>query len=76
MPGKKEYYASFMDDHMQWAHVKLLHTKDEVFNTYTDFEVWVKTQFEVRSFKSLQTDCGGQYLSHKFNQHLAANGTK
>ena len=75
-PGKKEYYASFTDDHMQWTHVELLHMKDEVFNAYTDFEVWAKTQFRVRSFKRLRTDHGGEYLSHKFNQHLAANGTK
>ena len=67
---------SFMDDHTLWTHVELLNTRDEVFNAYTDFEVWVKTQFRVRSFKRLQTDCGGEYLSHKFNQHLAANGTK
>ena len=53
MPGKKEYYASFLDNHMQWTHIKLLHTKDKVFNTYTDFEVWAKTQFRVRSFKRL-----------------------
>ena len=50
-PGKKEYYESFTDDHTQWTHVELLHTKDEAFDTYTDFEVWAKTQFRVRSFK-------------------------
>ena len=76
MPGKKEYSVSFTDDHTQWTYVELLHTKDEAFDAYTDFEVWVKTQFRVRSFKRFQTDCGGEYLSHKFNQHLAANGTK
>ena len=31
MPGKKEYYVSFMDNHTWWTHVELLHTKDEVF---------------------------------------------
>ena len=65
-----------MDDYTQWTHVELLHMKDEVFNTYTNSEAWAKTQFRVRSFKRLRTDCGGEYLSHKFNQHLAANGTK
>jgi hypothetical protein len=68
--------VSFTDDHTRWTHVELLHTKDEVFNAYTDFEAWAKTQFRVRSFKRLRTDHGGEYLSHKFNQHLAANGTK
>ena len=72
MPGKKEYYVSFTDDHIQWTHIKLLHTKDKAFNAYSDFEAWAKTQFRVRSFKRLQTDRGGEYLSHKFNQHLAA----
>ena len=62
--------------YMWWTHVELLHMKDEAFNAYTDFEAWAKTQFRVRSFKRLQTDRGGEYLSHKFNQHLAANGTK
>ena len=76
MPGKKEYYASFTDDHMWWTHIELLHTKDEVFNTYTDFEVCAKTQFRVRSFKRLRTDHGGKYFSQKFVQHLATNGTK
>ena len=69
-------YASFTDDHMQWTHIELLHAKNEAFNAYTDFEAWAKTQFRVRSFKRLQTDRGGEYLSHKFNQHLATNGTK
>ena len=63
-PGKKEYYASFTDDHTRWTHVKLLHTKDKVFNAYTDSEAWAKTQFRVRSFKRLRTDHGGKYLSH------------
>ena len=76
MPVKREYYASFTDNHMRWTHIELIHTKDEVFNAYTNFEVWAKTQFRVRRFKRLRTDLGGEYLSHKFNQHLAANGTK
>ena len=53
--------------------MELLHTKDEVFDAYTDFEVWAKTQFRVRSFKRFQTGHRGKYLSHKFNQHLATN---
>ena len=76
MPGKQEYYASFMDDHTRWTHVESLHTKDKVFDTYTDFEAWVKTQFRVKNFKRFRTDHGGEYLSQKFNQHLSANGTK
>ena len=75
-PGKKEYYAAFTDDHTRWSHLELLHTKDEAFKAYTDFEAWAKTQFRVRSFKRLRTDRGGEYLSKKFNDHLAANGTK
>ena len=42
---------SFTDDHTWWTHVELLNTKDEAFDAYTDFEVWVKTQFRVRSLK-------------------------
>ena len=77
MPGKKEYYVLFMDDHTWWTHVGLLHVKDKAFEAYTDFEVWAKTQFRVRGSKMFQTtDCGGKYLSHKFNNHLATNGTK
>ena len=75
-PGKKEYYAAFTDDHMRWSHLELLHTKDEVFKAYTDFEAWAKTQFRVNSFQRLRTDCRGEYLSNKFNDYLAANGTK
>ena len=52
-PGKKEYYASFTDDHTRWTHIELLHIKDEAFNTYTDFEAWAKSQFRIRSFKRL-----------------------
>ena len=66
---------SFTDNHTWWTHVEL-HTKDEAFDAYTDLEAWAKTQFRVRSFKRLLTDHGGEYLSHKFNQHLAANGSK
>ena len=50
MPGKK-YYVLFTDDHTWWTHMELLHMKDEAFDAYTDFEVWAKTQFRVRSFK-------------------------
>ena len=53
---EKEYYASFTDNHTWWTHMEFLHMKDGVFDAYTDFEVWVKTQFRVRSFKRSQTD--------------------
>ena len=34
-PGHKEYYVSFTDDHTQWTYLKLLVSKDEVFEAYT-----------------------------------------
>jgi hypothetical protein len=32
-PGKKEYYATFTDNHTRWTHLNLLRKKDEIFNS-------------------------------------------
>jgi hypothetical protein len=74
-PGKKEYYATFTDDHIRWTHLNLLQKKDKTFNSYKQFEAWAKTQIGVRSIKRLRSDHRGEYLGDEFSNHLAENGT-
>ena len=74
-PGKKEYYVSFTDDHTRWTHLALLHSKDETFEAYKDFESWAKTQHKIPAIKCLRSDRGGEYLDGEFGKHLKAEGT-
>ena len=55
-PGHKEYYVSFTDDHTQWTHLKLLASKNEVFEAYKYFETWAKLHLSIPAFKVLQSD--------------------
>ena len=74
-PGRKEYYVSFTDDHTQWTHLKLLASKDEVFEAYQNFEAWARLHFSIPAFKILRSDRGGEYLGKEFTSYLASKGT-
>ena len=53
----------------------LLCTKDGAFEAYKSFEAWALTQEHHNGIKVLRSDCGSEYLSAAFNEHLAAAGT-
>lgn len=43
----KEYFVSFTDNYTCYTKIYLLHTKDKVFESYLQFEAWLKTQFDI-----------------------------
>jgi hypothetical protein len=66
----REYYSTFTDDHTRFTHLYLLCTKDQTFDAYKAYEAELKTQCDAR-IKKLRSDCGGEYLSGPFDNHLA-----
>ena len=64
------YYAiMFIDEYSCYSVVEFLHTKDESFWEYKDFESWLQVQFN-QPMKCLQLDQGGEYTSNEFNDYL------
>ena len=49
-------------------------SKSEVLDFYKRFEAWAIAQWHCSSIKVLWSDCGGEYLSKEFDEHLAAAG--
>ena len=41
--------------------------------SYKSYEAWLATQFDAK-IKHLRSDCGGEYLSNEFSQHLKLKG--
>ena len=74
-PGHKKYYVSFTDDSTRWTHLQLLPTKDGIFEAYKNFEAWAKLYFKIKTFKTLRSNQGGEYLGKAFSQHLQSQGT-
>ena len=73
--GGRKYYVSFTDDYSRYTHITLLHTKDEVFDTYKAFTAWVKTQHNTK-IKRLRSDCRGEFTGNNFTKFLEQQGTE
>jgi transposase InsO family protein len=73
--NKREYYASFTDDHSRWSRVYIQRTKDETFNSYQAYEAWLATQHH-KKVKKFHSDRGGEFWSNAFDAHLAKMGTE
>ena len=71
--GKHEYYITFTDDHMRWTTIYLMKQKSTALKFYQTFEAWCKMQFDAL-IKSLWTDCGREYMSAAFTDHLGKQG--
>jgi len=72
--GGKRYYITFTDDKTRLTHLYLLRKKDEAFDTYKQYEAWVRTQLNV-PIKILHSDRGGEYKGKEFTLHLKSKGT-
>ena len=72
--GHAEYYVIFVDDAKRWITVDLMRKKSEVFDNYKAYEAWLKTQFDA-DLRTFQSDKGGEYTSHEFQQHTKSKGT-
>ncbi|GKE17389.1 retrotransposon protein, putative, ty1-copia subclass [Tanacetum coccineum] len=67
------YFVTFTDHFSRYGYVYLLKHKHEVFETFKVFQKEVKNQLE-KTIKSLRSDCGGEYISQKFLDHLKEHG--
>ena len=73
--GKCRYYVTFTDDWLRWTMIYLLLEKSETFEVYKLFHAWVLNQLG-KWINCLHTDCGGEYLSNKFNSFLNENSVE
>ena len=70
---KFKYSMTFIDDHSRFTWVYFLHSKSEVFRTFTKFLLYIENQFSM-NINTLRTDSGGEYLSTEFQAFLASKG--
>ena len=70
----KSYYISFTDNKTHYTCTYLLAHKGEVLQAYLTFKAWSGTQHSAK-IKVLHSNHGGKYLSWKFSDHLASQGT-
>jgi hypothetical protein len=73
--GGRRYYITYTDDCTRLTHLYLLRKKDEVPETYKQYEAWAKTQLDA-AIKILHSDRGGEYLGKGFILHLKSKGTE
>ncbi|GJZ27976.1 retrotransposon protein, putative, ty1-copia subclass [Tanacetum coccineum] len=67
------YFITFTDDFSRYGYVYLLKHKHEVFETFKVFQKEVENQLG-KTIKSLRSDCGGEYMSQDFLDHLKDHG--
>ncbi|GJX05502.1 zinc finger, CCHC-type containing protein [Tanacetum coccineum] len=67
------YFVTFTDDFSRYGYVYLLKHKHEVFETFKVFQKEVEIQLG-KTIKSLRSDCGGEYMSQEFLDHLKEHG--
>lgn len=71
--GDARYYVEFIDDRSRWREVHFLKSKDEVLKVTKEYVTLVENQ-KGRSVKCFQTDNGGEYLGHQFDDYLTSRG--
>ncbi|GJV94409.1 retrotransposon protein, putative, ty1-copia subclass [Tanacetum coccineum] len=67
------YFVTFTDDFSRYGYVYFLKHKHEVFETFKVFQKEVENQLG-KTKKSLRSDCGGEYMSQEFLDHLKDHG--
>ncbi|GJU42696.1 retrotransposon protein, putative, ty1-copia subclass [Tanacetum coccineum] len=63
------YFVTFIDDFSRYGYVYLLKHKHKVFKTFKVFQKEDENQLG-KTIKSLRSDCGGEYMSQEFLDHL------
>ncbi|GJU71274.1 zinc finger, CCHC-type containing protein [Tanacetum coccineum] len=66
------YFITFIDD-FSYGYVYLMKHKHEVFETFKVFQNKVENQLG-KKIKAIQSDQGGEYLSHEFVNHIKSCG--
>ncbi|GKA05015.1 retrotransposon protein, putative, ty1-copia subclass [Tanacetum coccineum] len=67
------YFITFTDDFSRYGFVYLMKHKHEVFETFKVFQNEVENQLG-KKIKAIQSDQGGEYLSHEFVNHMKSYG--
>jgi hypothetical protein len=68
-----KYYILFVDDFSRYTWIYPLHHKSDAFQSFVKFKLLVETQFNCK-LRQLQSDGGGEYTSHQFQNFLIQNG--
>lgn len=63
-----KYYVIFVDDFTRFVWLYPLCNNFDFYDTFLNFEQFVLRQFSA-TIKRLQTDGGGEFVSHKLKQH-------
>lgn len=71
--GGFEYFVMFIDDYSRYGYIYLLHRKSECFEKFKLFKAEVE-KGHGKNIKSLQSDCGGEYLRNEFLSYLSDCG--
>ncbi|KAI0516541.1 hypothetical protein KFK09_009218 [Dendrobium nobile] len=67
------FYVIFIDDYTRYSWLYLLHSKNEVFNTFQHLCSLIKSQFHSK-IQTLRSDGGGEFTSQAFWSYLAQHG--
>ena len=67
--GCFQYFITFTDDFIRYGYIYLMRNKSESFEKFKEFQNEVQNQLG-KTIKFLQSDRGGEYLSHEFGDHL------
>ena len=71
--GGFPYFIMFINDHSWYGHIFLMKYKSEALKKFKEFIYEVEKQSR-KSIKILQSNRGGEYLSHEFLGYLKENG--
>ena len=71
--SKKEYFISFIDDKTRWAVVKLLHTRDQIYDTFNEFSIEEENQLNAK-IKRLHSDNAKEYKSERLDSLCKSKG--
>ena len=71
--GGFQYFITFTDDLSRYGYIYLMRNKAESFERFKEFQNEVQNHTG-KTIKFLQSDRGGEYLSHEFSDHLKSCG--
>ena len=72
--GGALYFVTFIDDYSRKLWVRLLKTKDQVFNAFREFHVYVERETG-KKLKCIRSDNGGEYCG-SFDAYCKMHGIK
>ena len=71
--GGFQYFVTFTDDLSRYGYFYLMRHKSETFEKFKEFQNEVENQLG-KKIKLLRSDCGGEYMSQEFDDHLKNRG--